>query len=149
MKSKQWKHPGSLLLRVHSAGKVMTSIFWDSQWVFMIDYHEQGCTINSAFYTGELRQLHQEIARTDSKCSALAGQRPCSHITSCHDCCYRGGFEILPHPPYSPVMAPSDFYPFPKLKSHLHGIQYGSNEIDIEAINITEGTRKGLSILKG
>ena len=59
------------------------------------------------------------------------------------------GFEILPHPPYSPVIAPSDFYPFPKLKSHLHGIQYGSNEIDIEAVNITEGTRKGPSILKG
>ena len=21
------------------------------------------------------------------KCSALAGQRPCPHVTSCHDCC--------------------------------------------------------------
>ena len=25
----------------HSAGKVMTSICWDSQWVIMIDCHEQ------------------------------------------------------------------------------------------------------------
>ena len=36
--------------------------------------------------------------------------------------------EILPHPPYSPDMALSDFYLFPKLKSHLQGTQYGSNE---------------------
>ena len=36
-------------------------------------------------------------------------------------------FEILPHLPYSPDMAPPDFYLFPKLKSHLRGTQPGSN----------------------
>ena len=41
----------------------MTSIFWDSQGVIMIDYHEQGRTINGAYYVGELRRLGQEIAR--------------------------------------------------------------------------------------
>ena len=45
------------------------------------------------------------------------------------------GFEILPHPPYSPDMAPSDICLFPKLKSHLRGTHYGSNEGIIEAIN--------------
>ena len=45
------------------------------------------------------------------------------------------GFEILPHPPYSPDMAPSYIYLFPKLKSHLRGTQYGSNEGIIEAVN--------------
>ena len=127
----------------------MTSIFWESQWVFMIDYHEQGYTINSAYYTGEFRPLHKKIARTDSQCSALAGQHPAHTSQVAMTAATKSGFEIFPHPPYSPVMAPSDFYPFPKLKSHLHGIQYGSNEINIEAVNITEGTRKGLSILKG
>ena len=29
----------------------------------MIDYLEQGRTINSAYYAGKLRQLRQEIAR--------------------------------------------------------------------------------------
>ena len=45
------------------------------------------------------------------------------------------GFEILPHSLYSPDMAPSDFYLFPKLKSHLRGPQYGSNDGIIEAVN--------------
>ena len=45
------------------------------------------------------------------------------------------GFEILPHPTYSPDMAPSDFYLFPKLKSNRRGTQYGSNEGFIEAVN--------------
>ena len=42
MQSKQWKQPGSPPLmkfqRVHSEGKVMTLIFWDSQGVIMLDY---------------------------------------------------------------------------------------------------------------
>ena len=44
-------------------------------------------------------------------------------------------FEILPHLPYSPDMAPSDFYLFPILKFHLRGTQYGSNEGVIEPVN--------------
>ena len=50
MQSKQWQHPGSpppkKFKRVHSAEKVMASIFWDSPCVIMIDYLEQGRSIN-------------------------------------------------------------------------------------------------------
>ena len=41
--------------RIHSAGKVMASIFWNSQGVIMIDCLEQGPTINGAYYADELR----------------------------------------------------------------------------------------------
>ena len=65
MQSKQCKNPGSpppkKFKRVHSVWKVVASIFWDSQQVIMIDYIEQGPTINGANYAGELRQLRQEI----------------------------------------------------------------------------------------
>ena len=44
------------------------------------------------------------------------------------------GFEILPRLLYSPYMAPSDFYLFPKLKSYLRGTQYGINKGVIEAV---------------
>ena len=54
MQRKQWQHPGLPPLQkfhmVHSAGKVMATIFWDSQGVIMIDYIEQGRTIISAYY---------------------------------------------------------------------------------------------------
>jgi transposase len=33
---------------------------------------------------------------------------------------------ILPHPPYSPDLAPCDFYLFPKLKSKLKGYNIGT-----------------------
>ena len=38
------------LKRIHSAGKVMASIFCDSQEVIMIDYRDQGRTINGAYW---------------------------------------------------------------------------------------------------
>ena len=59
------------------------------------------------------------------------------------------GSEIFPHPPYSPDMAPSDFYLFPKLKSHLCGTQYGSNEGVIEAVNEYLGDQEKASYFEG
>ena len=54
------------------------------------------------------------------------------------------GYEILPYPSYSPDMAPSDLYLFPKLKFHLCGKQYESNEGVIEAVNEYMGQGKDL-----
>jgi histone-lysine N-methyltransferase SETMAR len=45
------------------------------------------------------------------------------------------GFEILPHPLYSPDLARFYFYLFPKLKTKLRGGRFGSNECVIEAVN--------------
>ena len=97
----------------------------------MIDYLEQCCVINGAYYAGEWRQLRQEITRKNrgkmahgvlllnDNVPAYMSQVAMTAATEC-------GFEILPHPPYSPDMAHSDFHLFPKLKSNLHGIQqYG------------------------
>jgi transposase len=39
------------------------------------------------------------------------------------------GWEILPHPPYSPDLASSDFHLFPKMKKHLRGQRFHSNEV--------------------
>ena len=41
----------------------MALIFWDKQRGDKVGYHEQGCMIIRAYYAGELRQLHQEIAK--------------------------------------------------------------------------------------
>ena len=61
---KQWKHPDlpppKKFKRNRSAGKVIASFFWNSQGVIMIDYLEQGRTINCAYYAGKLKRQLQE-----------------------------------------------------------------------------------------
>ncbi|KAG5333411.1 SETMR methyltransferase, partial [Acromyrmex charruanus] len=37
-------------------------------------------------------------------------------------------YELLPHPPYSPYLAPCDFFLFPNLKKWLGGKKFTSNE---------------------
>ena len=57
------------------------------------------------------------------------------------------GFEILPHPPYSPDMAPSEFHLFPKTEipsSWYEGVIEAANEYlgDQEKAFYFEGIRK-------
>ena len=44
-------------------------------------------------------------------------------------------FELLPHPPYSPDLAPSDYYLFADLKKMLQGKRFYSNEEVITETN--------------
>ena len=45
-----------------SAGKVLTSVFWDAQSILFIDYIEKGRTINNEYYIVFLVRLKEEIA---------------------------------------------------------------------------------------
>ena len=121
----------------------------------MIDYLEQGRTINGAYYASELRRLRHEIAR-ERRVKLTRGVLLLQDIAPAHTsqvvmtAVTEFGFEVLPHPPYSPdIMAPSDFYLFAKLKSNLRGTQFGSNEGVIAAVTSIWRTRKRTSIWKG
>ena len=37
-------------------------------------------------------------------------------------------WKVMPHPPYSPDLAPSDYYLFHSLQNHLNGKPFNSNE---------------------
>jgi hypothetical protein len=63
--SMQWKHPGSPPPKKFISREDHVFIFY-CQEIFMIDYLEQGSTINDTYYAGELRRLRQEIARKRS-----------------------------------------------------------------------------------
>jgi len=141
--SMQWKHPFSptpVKARVApSAGKVMASIFWDARGVLLLDFLQKGETVTGVYYAtlldklrvamkekrrGMLKKgvmLHADNAPAHSSAVAMAKM---------HDC----GFQIVQHPPYSPDLAPSDYYLFPNLKKHLAGTKFDSDNDVIEAV---------------
>ena len=45
------------------------------------------------------------------------------------------GFELLNHPSYSPDLAPSDFYLFPKLKDSFQGMKFESDDAVMTAVD--------------
>ena len=44
------------------------------------------------------------------------------------DAVERNGYELIPHPAYSPDLAPSNFFLFPNLKKDIRGLHFRSDE---------------------
>ena len=126
--SKQWKHSGSpppkKAKTVPLAGKVMASVFWDTDGILHIDYLQKGQTINGTYYASLLTQLWEKIiikGRGKLTKGVLFHQdnapvhKSVIAMAAIHDC----GFKLIEHPPYSPDLVPSDFHLFPKLKQQF------------------------------
>ena len=50
------------------------------------------------------------------------------------DAVERNGYELIPHPAYSPGLAPSDFFLFPNLKKDIRGLHLRSDEEVVTAV---------------
>ena len=52
------------------------------------------------------------------------------------DAVERNGYkrELIPHPAYSPHLAPSDFFLFPNLKKDIRGLYFRSDEEVVTAV---------------
>jgi len=67
--------------------------------------------------------------------SALPSRQRAHKSTVAMTKLYELGYELIPHPPYSPDLAPCDFFLFPNLKTWLGGKKFSSNEEVIVAVN--------------
>jgi histone-lysine N-methyltransferase SETMAR len=141
--SKQWKHPTSpppkKAKAVMSAGKVMASVFWDSEGVLLVDYLQKGHTITGTYYADLLRQLREKIrslrrGRLTRGVLFHQDNAPAHKSTVAMAAINECGFELLEHPPYSPDLAPSDYYLFPKLKKELSGRHFDTDDDVIGAV---------------
>ncbi|KAL1454589.1 hypothetical protein WDU94_010809 [Cyamophila willieti] len=125
---------------VLSAGKVMATVFWDARGVIFVDYLEKGQTINSAYYVTLLDTLNEKLKEKRphlAKKKVLFHQdnAPVHTSTTSMAKLHELRWELLPHPPYSPDLAPCDYHLFPNLKKWLGGKKFASNTDLIEAVN--------------
>jgi histone-lysine N-methyltransferase SETMAR len=135
--SMEWRTTGSVppvKARVRpSAGKLMASIFWDQDGPLLIDSLPRGETINKEYYAKLMRQLRQAIVeKRRGKLAAgvlLLHDNATPHTAELAQAAIRQcGFVQLEHPPYSPDLAPSDFFLFPNLKKSLRGRRFADDE---------------------
>jgi hypothetical protein len=63
----QWKHPSSPSTKnfkvTSSAGKVMLTVFWDSDGVLLAQFHKRDENVNSASYGEVLLKIRDAIRR--------------------------------------------------------------------------------------
>ena len=103
------------------------------QGILVIDYLEKGRTVNSKYYIALLVYLKEEITKKQpqmKKQKVLFHQdnTPCHKLIATMAKLHELHFELLPHPPYSPDLAPSNYWLFADLKRMLQGKRFGSNE---------------------
>jgi hypothetical protein len=127
--SMEWHHSSSLkpknVQTQPSAGKVMLTLFWDQKGVILEHYTPRGNTVTSASYT-DLLKNHLRPAINTKRHGLLSIGVILHHDNARPHIAYATAasieylhFECLPHPPYSPDCAPSDYYIFGPLKEAL------------------------------
>jgi len=88
--------------------------------------------VNQTFYVQVLESLRKSIRRFRGEISDkwfLHHDNAPSHTSNAvRELLAQNNITTLPHPPYSPDLAPCDFFLFPKLKTHLKEHNFGTVE---------------------
>jgi histone-lysine N-methyltransferase SETMAR len=112
----------------------LTSVFWDTQGILLIDWLPQGATVNSNTYCDIVTRLHYRFqqwrkSKWAKKVFLLhdsAHPHPSKQTRSQLD---ELGYTTLPHPPHSPDLAPSDYALFNKTKEPLRGTTFTDADV--------------------
>lgn len=133
--TKEWRHPGEAPpIKVRAARSVvkrMALIFWDCEGVILLKWVPEGTTANTHFYCEALRAMREATKRGRrgklTRGILLQQDNAPPHTSATTMEVIRDlGFQLVPHPPYSPDLAPSDYWLFGPLKQHLRGNRYGT-----------------------
>ncbi len=120
--------------RQRSVRKLMLTVFFDWQGLILIDFLPPGDTVDTDRYLEVLSTLKERIRRkrpdlwrkpnpdSPRRNFVIHHDNASSH-TSAPTLAFFEDIDLLAHPPYSPDLAPCDYFLFPRLKSQLATLQ--------------------------
>ena len=125
--------PPTKVRRTQFTKKQIYAIFFNTTGVKTVVPLEPGGTINSTWYTESclpkvIEAIHVQRPGTGLRGTFLHHDNASSHRSKMtRQFVEESGLQLLPHPPYSPDLAPCDFWLFPRIKKHLKGKKFDSN----------------------
>lgn len=137
-RSRQWVAPGddpsSVPRRGLTTKKILLCIWWDCRGIVYQEYLKSGGTIDSNNYSAMLKKVNESIKSKWPSHLLRKGvlflqdnARPHTSVATMR-VIKSLNWVTLPHPPYSPDIALSDFYLFRLLQNHLSGARFISSE---------------------
>ena len=120
--------------QVCSNVKVMLTCFFDSRGILHHEYAPEGQTINNEHYLQVLHRLCEAVRRKRPDMWAAKNFQlhhdnvPAHSAHVIHAFLAKNSMPLVREAPYSPNLAPCDFWLFPKLKTILKGRQFQSRE---------------------
>lgn len=124
------------VVRARSTSKQMVACFFRKTGHVATVPLEERKTVNSEWYTTIcLPVVFGEIRKTNKNCRIILHQDNASSHTSHETTSFftNQKIELMGHPPYSPDLAPNDFFLFPTIKDKLRGQRFLSAEEAVEA----------------
>lgn len=117
-----------------SKGKVMLEVFFDYKGLIHYEFIPDGKTVNQGLYVDILRRLRDAIRRkrpekwTGNDWILLHDNAPAHRSLLVQEYLAKNNVATLEHPPYSPDLAPADFFLFTRLKTSLKGERFTNSE---------------------
>ena len=114
--------------------KVMLTVFFDYRGVVHYEFLPPGQTVNKKYYLSVMRRLREAIRKKrpdlwkDNSWFLHHDNAPSHTALILREFFAKNSTHIVPQPPYSPDLAPCDFWLFPKLKRPLRGHRFESIE---------------------
>jgi len=114
---------------------VMLTVFFDSRGVVHHEYAPQGQNINKEYYLEVVRRLRDAVRRKRPDLWAMGtwqlhhDNAPANSSQLIQTFLAKHNIPVVRHAPYSPDMAPCNFWLFPHLKTQLKGTQFQSRNI--------------------
>lgn len=151
--SSQWKLPNEprpkKARQVRSNVKVLLTVFFDCNGVVHHEFLPRGKTVNKEYYIQVLRRLREAIRRKrpelwrNNNWLLHHDNAPPHTALVIREFLTKHSTTVMPQPPYSPDMAPCDFFLFPKLKRPLKGQRFSTiEEIKEESLKVLNAIPK-------
>ena len=127
--TKSSPHPKKACMS-RSRVKTMIIVFFNRRGIVHKEFVPPEQTVNHAFYKDVLVRLRKWVQRVRTGIAddwvLHHDNAPAHTALSILEFLAKKNILVLPHPPYSPDLAPGDFYLLPKLKSKLKVHHFGT-----------------------
>ncbi|UYV68588.1 hypothetical protein LAZ67_6000140 [Cordylochernes scorpioides] len=116
--------------------KAMLCVWWDQTGVVYFKLLKPGETVNTSRYEQQMHSLREalnekrpELREKHNKLILQHDNAPARNATVVKNTIKDLGWELLPHPPYSPDLAPSDYHLFTSLGHALKNQEFSNSDI--------------------
>ena len=130
----------------------MLNCFFDQEGIVHREFVPPGMTVNADFYCHVLRRLRENVQRKrpqkwrNQNLIIHHDNAPAHRSFKVSQFLAKNNMTVIPHPPYSPDLAPCDFFFFPKLMLRMKGRTFDTiEEIHEESQRYLTQFQKGTS----
>ena len=114
--------------------KVLLCVWWTAAEIVHSEFLDVGQTITADIYSEQLKRVQDELLKKQPLLAKRKGvvflqdnARP--HVAKkTRETIFELGWEILPHPPYSPDISPSDYHLFLSLDNYMRDRHFKNKE---------------------